>query len=554
MFFLWLLATALAQAADDPLMSVLDAELERTMAGWEGRDGAPYFVGYRAVDQVSYTIRARGGALADSSQQSSRSLDVQARVGSPALDSTHPIRSDGFSSRNFYRGVALPLGGDPLALETTIWAHTTDSIRKAQQAFSEVQASQRVRVEEEDTSGDFSAAAVVSDIRPQAALALDVPGWEAALVELSVALDAHEHIYRSEATLHAEQQDRYILTSEGTRIRQPRTWVRVSLQAQTRAEDGMDLQLYRWVDVPQPDALPDTAELTDWAQAVARDVVAMRAAPKQAPYSGPVLLRGAAAGVFVHEVLGHRVEGHRQKREHEGQTFKDLVGTMLLPPEISIVDDPTLAEYAGMPLNGHYAYDEEGVAAQPAVLVEDGVFQGFLMSRLPITAANESNGHGRAADSLQPVARMANTILSTSAPRSEAQLRRMLIAEAKASGQEWGLLVEDLAGGFTMTGRVMPNAYNIRAVTARRVYVDGRPDELVRGIDLVGTPLVALQNVVAAGDDPAVFNGFCGAESGSVPNAAVSPSLLLRSQELQRKEKGSQRPPLLPKPVPGGDS
>ena len=81
-----------------------------------------------------------------------------------------------------------------------------------------------------------------------------------------------------------------------------------------------------------------------------------------------------------------------------------------------------------------------------------------------------------------------------------------------------------------------------------------RPDELVRGIDLVGTPLNALQSVIAAGDDPAVFNGFCGAESGSVPNAAVAPSLLVRAQEIQRKEKGIERPPLLPKPAPGGDT
>jgi chemotaxis protein histidine kinase CheA len=89
---------------------------------------------------------------------------------------------------------------------------------------------------------------------------------------------------------------------------------------------------------------------------------------------------------------------------------------------------------------------------------------------------------------------------------------------------------------------------DVRASTTWRVYADGRPDELVRGIDLVGTPLVAFDNLIAAGDDPMVFNGTCGAESGWVPVSAVAPSILFRRLEFQLKEKGQDRPPLLAKP------
>ena len=299
---------------------------------------------------------------------------------------------------------------------------------------------------------------------------------------------------------------------------------------------------------------PSADEVQTWADDLADFTTQVLEAESGTPYAGPLILRGRAAGVFVHEVLGHRVEGHRQKDDGEGQTFKDKVGELLLPEDISIIDDPTLTEWAGFDLNGHYAYDEEGTKAQPAVLVENGVFKGFLMSRSPIEGFQQSNGHGRAQVWRQPVARMANTIVSTKNPVPFEKLRGQLRAEAKAQGRDFGLIIDEIGGGFTMTGRIYPNAFNVRATYAWKVFVDGRPDELIRGVDLVGTTLVALSEVVAAGDDPGVFNGFCGAESGSVPNSAVSPSLLIRHLEVQKKEKGSTRPPLLPKPVPEGDA
>jgi predicted Zn-dependent protease len=149
---------------------------------------------------------------------------------------------------------------------------------------------------------------------------------------------------------------------------------------------------------------------------------------------------------------------------------------------------------------------------------------------------------------------MANTIVETSDPHTLDELRQMMRAELKRTGRPWGLMVDEIGGGFTLTGRIYPNAFNVRATYAWKIFADGRPDELVRGVDLVGTPLVALSNVMAAGDDPDVFNGFCGAESGMVPNSAVSPSLLLRQLEVQKKEQDATRPPLLSKPQAGGDS
>ena len=82
-----------------------------------------------------------------------------------------------------------------------------------------------------------------------------------------------------------------------------------------------------------------------------------------------------------------------------------------------------------------------------------------------------------------------------------------------------------------------------------RVWADGRPDELVRGADLVGTPLSALSRILAASDDYQTFNGYCGAESGFVPVSATSPSLLVQQIEIERRDKGSDKPPVLPAPA-----
>ena len=85
-----------------------------------------------------------------------------------------------------------------------------------------------------------------------------------------------------------------------------------------------------------------------------------------------------------------------------------------------------------------------------------------------------------------------------------------------------------------------------------KVHPDGRPDEEVRDVDIVGTPLTSLERILATGDDEDVFNGTCGAESGWVPVSASSPSLLVGTIEIERREKTHDRPPILP--APGRDT
>jgi predicted Zn-dependent protease len=260
------------------------------------------------------------------------------------------------------------------------------------------------------------------------------------------------------------------------------------------------------------------------------------------------MLTGRAAAVYFHEVFGHRDEGFRQKDISEGQTFADKVGQPLLPPFLSIVDDPTEAKLGSTVLLGYYPFDDEGVPAQRATLVDRGILRGFEMSRQPINGFPQSNGHGRRQVGLAPVSRQGNLIVESSKTVTNARLREMFIEEIRKQGKPYGLFFDDIAGGFTFTGRGQPQAFHVEPLVVYKVFADGRPDELVRGVNIVGTPLTSLQKIMATGDTAEVFNGFCGAESGSVPVAAASPALLISEMEVEKKETSTDRPPILPPP------
>lgn len=551
---LWLLLSALA-AEPTPVLDAMAVELDRTVEAWADAEDAPYFLGYRVSEEETATVSGAYGVLDAVDHSRNRFLDVSARVGDHRRDSTHELRGEYDWVRSIGSMAQVPIDDDPVAIRHALWLASQEAIGRARQRILKLKGDQQVLVEETDPSNDFSEQAPSTWVGAVTPLRLDRTAAEALVVTLSEEMHQRPWTDSSSASLHVQQATKWLVTTEGTRIREQRHWARVSVSASATADDGMEVELYRWQDLRDPTDLPHPDELRAWAAALADDLKPIVEAPRGEPYSGPVLLKGRAAGVFIHEVMGHRLEGHRQKSEDEGQTFKNFIGRRVLPEAISIYDDPTLASYAGFDLNGHYRFDEEGTPAQRADLVTNGRLTGFLMSRSPIEGFPSSNGHARASRYNSPVARMANTILETSDPVPFPKLKARMLKEVRGQGLEFGVIVEELDGGFTMTGRTFPNSFNILAGASWKVYADGRPDERIRGIDLIGTPLAALTQVMAAGDDPEPFNGFCGAESGSVPNAAVSPSLLLSGLEMQLKDKEQARPPILVRPDrEGGDS
>jgi predicted Zn-dependent protease len=323
---------------------------------------------------------------------------------------------------------------------------------------------------------------------------------------------------------------------------------RLVVEANTRAEDGMDLVRVETFESSKPDALPTEQEVAAKEEKMAADLKALREAPLAEPFDGPALLSGRAAAVFFHEVLGHRLEGHRQRGETEGQTFTKKVNQPVLPNFLSVYDDPTLSNMNGVALAGSYSHDDEGVPSQRVPLIQDGILKNFLMSRMPITNFAKSNGHGRHQAGYMPTGRQGNLIVQSSNTVKDSEMRGKLIEEIKKAGKPYGLYFEDVQGGFTLTTRELPQAFQVLPVIVWRIYADGRPDQLVRGVDIVGTPLASLNRILLTGDKTEVFNGVCGAESGSVPVSASAPAMLFSEMEVQKRVASRERPPILPAP------
>lgn len=530
----------------------LEAELRRGMSelGAKGKP-PPYFIAYEVYDRTELVVAASYGALVQSSSRRGRILDTDVRVGDYKLDSTHAIRSNDFDFGAALGGhpAAVPLEDDRPALGQVAWSETDKRYKEAAERLVKIRTQRTLKVAEEDPSDDFSRERPVTYVGARAQIAVDVPAWERRIRDLSARFRGEGEVQDSEVTMQVVSSTRWLLSSEGTLVQTGRNYVRVFLEANARADDGMELERYESFDAASFDALAPESEMNRAADAIITDLKALRRAPLADPFIGPAILEGKAAGVFFHEIFGHRVEGHRQKNEDEGQTFAKKIGQPIMPAFVSVYDDPTLARLGGVDLNGFYQFDDEGVAAERVTLVDGGVLRGFLLSRSPTRGFNRSNGHGRRQEGRAVVSRQGNLVVEPKVGVPLEELRRRLREEAKRQGRPYGLLFRDISGGFTNTARMGPQAFKVLPILVYRVWVDGRRDELVRGVDVVGTPLAALSRIIAASDDYQTFNGYCGAESGFVPVSATSPSLLVEQIEIERRDKGNDKPPVLPPPT-----
>src|ERR1700733_6268272 len=528
----------------DVLLQAMQHESHRTSTSLAKSDPAPYFLSYSVTDVDGTTIAGTGGGLIVSTNLHRRVADVMMRVGSSALDNTHSqSRPSGITS-----GV-LPLHDDPDAISRMLWLLTDREYEQASAAFLRVKTNQAVQSAEEDKSPDFSQESPQTFTGPEATKVPDsLKPWEDRVRHVSGRFLKYPEGYSSLVLMSDGSGRSYIANRGGSALEQSSASARLVIEGESRAEDGMELLRVETFQEPSPDQLPSEAELNAKVDRIAADLKALRAAPSAEPYVGPAMLSGRAAAVFFHEVLGHRLEGHRQRDEGQGQTFTKKVGQQVLPPFLTVVDDPTLAQLNGTKLAGTYAYDDEGVPAQKVVAVDNGVLRNFLMSRMPITGFDHSNGHGRRQAGLMATGRQGNLIVTSTHTVSDSDLRAKFIEEIKKQKKPYGLYFEDIKGGFTLTTRALPQAFQVIPVMVYRIYPDGRPDELVRGVDIVGTPLLSLNTILLTGDTLQVFNGICGAESGQIPVSAAAPSMLFSEIEVQKKAKGSQRPPIISPP------
>jgi len=545
-----------ADSSKDHRLTILNAlkdELGRSKQKLKmpGEDG-PYFIRYLVREYDDYDLGARFGAIFEDSYQNVRQASVEVRVGSYQFDNTADDSSEkAFDLDDFDRyepPTFAPIDDDVDAMRATMWLQTDARYKQALAALHKKRGTRVTKMVEDDKMPSFSREKAARAVDAPVTLKLDRAEWSDRLRRVSALFKVYPEIFDSQVKMAVDHQTRYLVTSEGTELVSERLIYSIQLLASSRAKDGLLVNHFKSFYGATEAEMPSEAELRRTAAQLAEEIKRLREAPMLDPFNGPAILLPEAAGVFFHEALGHRLEGERQNDNKEGATFKGQIGKTILPTFVSVFDDPTLRKVGNVSLNGFYRFDDEGVVARPVTLVDHGILRNYLKSRTPVKGSLDSNGHGRAEGTLDPIGRMASTIVKLDKVVTYDKLKEMLLEEVRRQKKAFGLIIADISGGQTNTTTYDFQAFKGMPRIVYRVDANTGEETLVRGVEFVGTPIGSLNRIVAASDQTAVFNGFCGAESGYVPVSTVAPAVLISEIELQRTRRALERPPLLPAP------
>lgn len=535
----------------DAVIEAMRAELERSMEKLRFRDyEPPYFIAYQLKEQISESVSGKYGSIVTDNDSRGRTAYVEIRVGDYAFDNFANVENESFRLDEYVADRQAPLDAATAGIRGTLWLLSDEAYKKAVSDYLTKKGGAVYATDDKTDVPSFSKEEPVAhrgEVRP---LRFDRAAWTGTVERITAKILGHPEIMDSSMDVSADRTVRYLVNSEGTQIVDEHTLYSIQITAWARAEDGMLLENGRSFYARDAERLPDAATIEREVDQMIVDLVALKNAPTIDPYTGPAILAPEASGVLFHETIGHRLEGERQRNEEEGRTFNGRVGKKVIPSFLSIYDDPTRTDHEGVQLNGFYRFDDEGVTAARADLVEDGVLRGFLKSRTPIEDSLQSNGHGRSQGDRDPIARMANLIIEADPEKSVpfAELKERLLEEVRRQKKPFGLIIRDITGGSTNTSGYGYQAFKGSPRLLYKVDPNTGEETLVRGVELVGTPLTSINKIVAASKETGVFNGYCGAESGYVPVSTVAPALLTTEIELQRTQKNNERPPILAPP------
>ena len=326
------------QLGPDSVLMTMQQELGRSLQNLKKTPTPPYFLSYQLTDNRAIEISASFGALTGSSDQTTRYLDLDLRVGDYALDNTHTLReSGGFGdmSEQFERQ-RIPLDDNPDALRVALWHETERKYRNATQRLQQVKANVEVKVAPEGRSGDFSRENAETYSETIAPFSFDTLVWEQKMRKFTASFAEHKEIIENSAEVIAEIETRRYVNSDGSRIRISSPFYRIIISATAKADDGMELPLHQTYMSFRPQRLPSDEAILKDVNHMVEVLLALVKAPLAEPYTGPAILSGRASAVFFHEIFGHRIEGQRQKNEDEAQTFKKKVNQPVLPEFLSV--------------------------------------------------------------------------------------------------------------------------------------------------------------------------------------------------------------------------
>jgi TldD protein len=544
----------------------------------------PYYVEYRLLDLDVREIVAEFGTLLTTTHGRNRFMNVEARVGSYKLDSSNFIGDESFRGFIGSQG-SVGIDRDYDSLRQDLWIATDQAFKQAVETYSRKQA-YLSSLARQSNIDDFSKAEAIQHIEPLLTPDWGNRNWEQEARQSSAALRLFPDINESRVTYYLVYATEYLLTSEGTEIRTNRTYAAVEAGMNTLANDGMPLSHLYSSYAPKPADLPSVDAVRKGLNVAASELMALRSAPPAQDYTGPVLFEARAAAPLLAQVFGPAMNGSRPPLAFQPVVEQMLsglggksdwsgrIGSRVLPPTVSLIDDPGAKDFHGAPLLGGYAVDDEGVRAQKVTVVDKGNLKELLMSRRPGPDSDTSNGHGRSGFLGDAKPTMSNLFFNASETVSPAELKNKFLDECRSEKLDYCLIVREMDnpalsllhqedfsellasfGGGAGTGDRLP-------LVVYRVYPQDGREEIVRGARVIGLNSRSLRNLAGIGNDNFVYNymqsqidgfagtalGAFGSAQGGLPASVVAPSLLLEELEVRGARGEPKRLPLLPAP------
>jgi predicted Zn-dependent protease len=559
-----LISALAAEGLDDTIFKAMSDELARSMSlRLEGLD-APYFLQYEVVDGTTYRVSAAYGALLRSHQSRSRTLFSQLRVGSEALDNSNfgGGRLGGGRS-GLTASAGLPTDDDYLAIRHAIWHATDTQFKEALETLTRKRAYLKDRTVE-DRPPDFSKATSTNAMNALPKLSFDQAKWEEFVRQISARCRDFKSLENAEVDLVAGVENRYLVNSETTRLRdgETETLLRISLEGQS--EDGEWLSDHLSYFAPTPEELPPASEVLTALSELGGRLDRALHAPLLEDYTGPVLFDGLAAPQLFRQLLGAGLTGlpdpvGSPRRSAQGsEDLDNRLGKRILPQTFQIYDDPREAKYENTFLAGHYLEDDEGVPAQRVNLVTDGKLEGMVMSRTPTKHFSQTNGHGRRGGSETPRAALGSVYIESSKSLNPDDLKKELLAAADREGLKYGLRITAMqsrsgAGrGGGPGGRFRRGAAGGAGRTVGdpiyvyKVFVADGHEEPVRGCEFSSFDLQSLKRILATGNVRTVQNNVIGATPSS---SVIAPAVLIGEVELSQIRAEGERKPILQSPL-----
>jgi TldD protein len=516
-------AAAAQEASDDPVVRAMHDELDRSAAQLALPDAAkPYCISLRLDEQTSVNVSASFGALTRKQAGRARYLRAAVRVGDYALDNTNSAAASSFAPAGIEM---LPIEDDYDAVRHDIWHATDLAYKQAAADYANKVAARKTQNQSADDTGDFSRESPSRIVRRRPAQALDLEGDASLVKGLSTIPKEFSEIQASEVAMTVTNDRRVLMTSEGTFADEDSAVTMLTATLRTQAPDGMPLNRVVSYSATSTSGLPAKDVLEREIRRAAQELSDERLAPEAEDYAGPVLFEGPAAATLVRDRIAPELSGAPAPKSDASSPMTQVIGSetewgskigqRVMAAGLRVVDNPTIEHFGDLALIGAYAADDEGMAAQKVTLIENGLLEQFVMS----------GDRGLSAE----------------------ELRQRLLAEVRATGQRYGLVVRLLddpmaTGDYTALFRrargdsVPPPAQLVR------VTVDGKEKPL-RGGTFGQLPLRAFEEIIAVGNDPAVASSILGSSS-----SVVCPSLLFRRVEIKKPAGPQRKPPLLRHP------